>query len=131
MASDKITIWQAISRGDTATVEQFLSEGFDVNRRSSGEDTSLLSLAVQQDEYQMGEFLLARGANANLRDLYGWTPLMYAAVAGNVRMTELLLKHGAEIELEDYNQRGLTALALAEREGYNRITELLRRAGGK
>ena len=42
----------------------------------------------------------------------GWTALMYACYVGNDKMTELLIREGADVVFED-NRHGCTALMLA------------------
>ena len=42
----------------------------------------------------------------------GWTALMYACYVGNDRMTELLIREGADVLFEE-NKHGCTALMLA------------------
>ena len=48
---------------------------------------------------------------------------MYAASEGHERVVELLMQHGAEVELQD-NDRW-TALMVAARSGHERVVELL------
>ncbi|ORY96584.1 ankyrin repeat-containing domain protein, partial [Syncephalastrum racemosum] len=40
--------------------------------------------------------LLKQGANTNIRDNEGWTPLHEAARHGHVEIAELLVQHGAD-----------------------------------
>lgn len=54
---------------------------------------------------------LARGASPNARDAVGNTPLMWAAVYGDLRCLELLLDRGAEVNAT--NAAGATALMRA------------------
>ena len=49
----------------------------------------------------MVELLLENGAQPDLQDRGGQTPLSRAANKGNERMVELLLEHGAHPNLED------------------------------
>ncbi len=45
-------------------------------------------------------YLVSRGANVNIRDIYGCTPLHYAAMRGNeVATKELLSCQGINIEV--------------------------------
>ena len=46
----------------------------------------------------------------------GWTPLMYACYVGNDKITELLVREGADV-LFDENKRGCTPLMLAAASG--------------
>ena len=62
-------------------------------------------------------------------EVSGLTLLMGAARYGHERVVELLLRHGAEINLQDSN--GGTALMLAARNGHERVVELLIRRGAE
>jgi ankyrin repeat protein len=59
----------------------------------------------------MVELLLENGAQPDLQDRGGQTPLSRAANKGNERMVELLLEHGAHPDLG--NQNGQTPLSEA------------------
>jgi ankyrin repeat protein len=46
--------------------------------------------------------LLARGAEVEARNAYGWTPLHVAAVGGDPAVVALLLQHGADVHAESH-----------------------------
>lgn len=54
--------------------------------------------------------VIAQGANVNARD-HGQTPLMRAAQNGHIRVMEVLLEHGADVNAQDDD--GRTALMIA------------------
>jgi ankyrin repeat protein len=58
-----------------------------------------LHLAVVKRQAEALDTLLALGANPDARDQAGLTPLDQAALAGDTKMVERLLAHGARIEL--------------------------------
>ncbi len=66
---------------------------------------------------------LAAGANVNGRDRDGMTPLMHAALQGNVALTRLLIDKGAAINLTD--SFGVTALMQAAWGGHTQVVDLL------
>ena len=59
-------------------------------------------------------------------DDMGWTPLMYAALAGHTEIVALLIKAGANVHSE--NNRGETALHLAAEKGRTNVTRILLKA---
>jgi len=72
---------------------------------------------------------LKRGADPNLRDRSGRTPLIYAADQGHLDAARALLKAGADPNLL---ARGWgSALETAERNGHNDIAAMLRKAGAR
>lgn len=68
--------------------------------------------------------LIAHGAAVNKP---GWTPLHYAAAAGDDEIVALLLDRKADINARSPD--GMTPLAIAAREGHDRTAGLLRQRG--
>src|SRR5260370_37448922 len=66
---------------------------------------------------------LDRGMDANLTNRFSWTLLMLAAMAGNIRIGELLIARSAS--LDKMNKFGETALSLASHSGHAPFVELL------
>jgi ankyrin repeat protein len=81
-----------------------------------------LSVPLQKACRELAEKLVSRGADVNLRDTEGRTPLHYAAQAGDENVGELLIDHGAEVDAMDAS--GATPLHDAAR-GSKSIVELL------
>ena len=72
---------------------------------------------------------LARGANPEIADGYGWTPLMRAAEKGDISICQLLLESGAAIETRD--GQGLDAVQWAARSSSLPCLHLLHGRGAK
>ncbi|HZK80674.1 MAG TPA: ankyrin repeat domain-containing protein, partial [Humisphaera sp.] len=68
--------------------------------------------------------LLERHANPNTPNEHGWTPLMFAARDGYLKIAITLLKHGANTGARD--SIGDTAFSLAQHEKHAEIVELLK-----
>jgi ankyrin repeat protein len=75
---------------------------------------------------------LERGADPNIQNRFGDTPLHKAALRGHVDVVKLLLVYGADPTVED--KVGKTPLDLAKAEGRREVVsvieEWLRRSGG-
>lgn len=69
------------------------------------------------------DFLLARGANPNLGDHFGQSPLHWASKLGDHRMVDLLLRKDVFPDLPD--SRGRTPLSRAAERGHARVAEIL------
>ena len=69
---------------------------------------------------------IASNGNVNLRNKYGWTPLMAAALHGRTDMVEALLAAGADARTA--NKGGDTAVSLARLKGFDRTAETIERA---
>ena len=60
--------------------------------------------------------LLEQGADANTKDAFGWTAVMWAGSMGFPEAVKLILDSGAEPDARD--QYGATALMKASRRGF-------------
>lgn len=56
------------------------------------EGTSGLHIAATNGYTNLAELLIARGADVDMPNYCGWTPLMHAAQSGQVSMVSLLVK---------------------------------------
>ena len=84
---------------------------------------SALVLAVWNSRVQEIKELLKLGVDINTRNHFGQTPLMIAAILGNLDIVTILLENKADLDYIDKN--GLTALMLAARNGQLPVAELL------
>jgi ankyrin repeat protein len=73
------------------------------------------------------QLLLANGANPNLREQSGMTPLMYAILKGDVQGVRVLAKNECS-DRSLRNQQSDTALLLATKKGSWRVVEALLQA---
>lgn len=76
---------------------------------------------------QFMQFLLDRGADPDLGDHHGETPLHYASKAGDPQMVLILLCKGANADIPD--QRGRTPLSRAAERGRAQVVETLLTVG--
>lgn len=117
---------QAIRSNDGAKARRLVEQGADINARDPETGRTVLTLAIVHYLNDSAGGLLERGADINARDTSGMTPLMCAAMWGNVEGVKLLLAFHADVNATDLN--GTTALQWA-RNGDPRIVEPLRQAG--
>lgn len=68
----------------------------------------LLRLAVSQGDAEVVRTYLEGGGAVELRDSRGLSPLMHAAIKGNVDICSLLVSHGCDVDATD--PQGLSAL---------------------
>ena len=79
---------------------------------ASGEPVNATRLAIAARSGDLGriEVILAGGTDVNSRDADGYTPILHAAIAGNMDAVALLAKQGGEPEAASND--GLTALGV-------------------
>ena len=113
--------------GEIDALKQGLADGIPVNGRDSLDQTALLA-AISHNSLDEVQLLLAHGADVNLADNAGWTPLHYAAWFGSSSVVlKELLDHGARIDAR--NDRGITALYFASVTGHEAQVRLLLERG--
>ncbi len=103
-------VYTAVFIGDRARVEQFLAANPALVRAPGVHGIPILGFAADAD---MAAFLIERGADVNAmsRAPFQTTPLHGAARRGDASLVDVLLAHGADATVRDYD--GKTAPELA------------------
>ncbi len=115
--------------GDVERVRALLDDGADPNTIRPGDASSLLILSAKGGHIGVVRTLIARGADVNLPNRNGWTPLMAAVSHGHGSVVKLLLENGADPNRT--HAYGWTALKLTIQKGDKAMAELLRKYGAK
>jgi ankyrin repeat protein len=97
----KYTLFSAVALGNAEVVGELAKSGADLNQRMdrTNHRRTALHLAVIKKQSAALAALIELGANLNLEDAAGLTPLDQAAVDGNDEATRLLVDGGAAITL--------------------------------
>lgn len=112
-----------IAKNKTEICDLFISAGIDINSRDES-GTSMLNVAVRNDNEDFVKQFLSLGADINsVSEDRGYTPVMDAVWRGNLEITKLLVKKGAE--LNTINKEGQTNLVLAVGADKNDICKVL------
>lgn len=95
------TLFPAVALGEAAAIARLSQEGVDLNQRmdKTNHRRTALHLAVVKKQPAALEALLALGANTDLEDAAGLTPLDHAALMGDAEMAQQLLAAGAKVRL--------------------------------
>lgn len=94
-----------------------------INERDDKSGWSLLFNSVISEDIDCTEYLLKAGADPNLGNIYGETPLYQAVDTGNSRIINLLLEQGADPNIQQ--QDGDTPLHIAAIKGDHKVVRLL------
>jgi ankyrin repeat protein len=117
----------AAMRGNRDAVRAAITRTADVNEPQV-DGTTALHWAVQRDDLEMVDLLIAAGARVGATTREGVMPLQLAAINGSAPMIERLLKAGANPNAA-LTPRGDTALMFAARTGKTEPIRLIVGAG--
>ncbi|TFB01166.1 Putative ankyrin repeat protein [Trichoderma ghanense] len=109
----------AIKGGNSNIVWLVVSNKADVHSHGS----KALELALERSDYSLAWLLCERGADPNITDDEGMTPLHWASCRGKLNDVCFLLDHGADIGRVD--KEGSTPLHLAVNEGFEKVVAQL------
>ena len=115
----------AARKGDTELLNLLLSHGADVNAKSPVQNRTALMEAVRNRKIEAAKALLTAYPDVDAVDWEGYTVLMFAAVSGQRDSVNVLLAHGADVNVK--NKVGSSALMMAS--GYPNVSEQLKEAG--
>ncbi|WP_338467949.1 ankyrin repeat domain-containing protein [Novosphingobium sp. ZN18A2] len=108
--SDSHDFLEAVKKRDGEKVTNFLNEPGTqiVNTRNSTTGKTALHIVVERRDLLWLRFLIQHGADVNLRDVKGISPLMEAVNLGWNEGVDELIKHGAKVD--DTDDTGTTPL---------------------
>jgi hypothetical protein len=115
----------AAMNGGEETLDALLAGGADPDGQGPGGTPVLMFVK----DLAIADKLLGAGADPNVRDANGQTPLMAAVVLGDQALVELLLASNADPNLGDVT--GRTPLLLAKALAFDGMVDRLRAAGAE
>ncbi|MDE0019966.1 MAG: CotH kinase family protein [Candidatus Poribacteria bacterium] len=95
-------VWHEARMGKLAAVEKRLADGADVNERDKMFYLAPLGWAALYGQTEVARALLDNGADVNILDRSGNTPLHTAAFLGDVETAKLLIENGANIRAKNH-----------------------------
>ncbi|KAJ8306250.1 hypothetical protein KUTeg_016795 [Tegillarca granosa] len=94
-------LYKAVRRGKTALILKYLDQGANINHREKQKGATPLIEACVRRNYVVQKLLLSNGANPNLSNFAGLTPLHFASEVGDGESVKLLLAYQASIDKSD------------------------------
>jgi ankyrin repeat protein len=120
-------LYYAVLCGFRSLIEHLVSTYPKDMDTKGGYHKSPLLAAFVKDDIGTASSLLQRGADVNVLDKLGVSPLHQASQGGRLDIVQLLLDHGADINLQ--NSQGIPPLGLASRAGNIELLRLLLQRG--
>jgi ankyrin repeat protein len=110
--SDGYKFLQAVEKGDINTVKDLIAKNSTIiDSRDVTDGHTALHTSIRRRDTAWLRYLLTVGANPNLPDKQGVTPLMLASQLGYIEGIEMLASKGAKVDAP--NDAGETPLILA------------------
>lgn len=124
-------LFNAIERNNFFEFRTLFKEASFQDKMARGpQGQTFLMEAARKGRIGIMSFLLnSHLSQKNAQDVNGWTALMYAIIRYEVGAVELLIHHGADLEIEDTD--GWTALRDAAENGQDHIVKILIDNGAK
>lgn len=117
----------ASRKGEIELVNYLLSFGADVNVESDVRGRTAIMEAARNRNVEAVKALLTADPDLDAVDWEGYTVLMFAAVSGQRDIVDILLIHGADVNVR--NKVGSSALMMAS--GYPNVQKKLKEAGAE
>lgn len=110
--SDGYKLLQAVEKKDRAQFDELVAKNHTViNARDLSSGRTALHIAVARRDGAWLDYIAGEGANPNIADNRGVTPLMLASQLGWVEGVQALIEHGAHVDVP--NSTGETPLISA------------------
>ena len=97
----KDNLWGAARTGDLDGIKQYLAEGTDINELSEQTQLSPLAWATMMGETKAVKLLIQLGADVNVKQEDGGTPLHIAFFLGRAEIAEILMNEGADVNAKN------------------------------
>lgn len=119
----------SVLMGDMDQTKELIESGVNINYQNAPLRNGVLHActANSRENTQMLTYLIQNGADVNMQNVEGSTPLKFAIVTQQVESIKILLKHGADINITD--RSGFRIRDYLDPEEDKEIMELFSAAG--
>ena len=124
MSPDKDrALLDAIKQNNLDEVISLIENGVNINPETKDWTISPLQVAIYLGHEQIAKTLILKGAKTNMQDSDGIYPIHRAVQKNQKEVVEILLQHGADIEVK-YDNLSSTPIAYATSSGSKEMVEL-------
>jgi ankyrin repeat protein len=124
--SGETPLMTAARVGALPVVDALLARGADINSRELAQEQTALMWAVSEKHAAVAKRLIAHGADVRARSKGGFSPILFAARAGDLESARALVAAGADVN--DAAPDGMSVLLVAVVRGHSQLAiELLDR----
>jgi ankyrin repeat protein len=127
LSSGETPLMTAARSGNAALIELLITAGAQVDARETVDGQTALMWAAADKRLAAVRRLIERGADVHARSTSGFTPILFAARAGDVDVATTLLNAGANVN--DAGRDGATPLLVAAVRGRLPLARLLLEKG--
>ena len=107
-----------IYQKDLKGVKELLAKGIDINMRQETMGSTPLMVACSiKGTDEIIEYLISKGADVNVRNDQGATPLQYAVLYNNYRTAQILIENGANASIMELPELYFQAQDFLHRDG--------------
>jgi ankyrin repeat protein len=111
-----LEITKAIGDKKIQPIKSYLDNQGDINDTTLDLNLSSLHLAIIYNANTIAKYLIENGADLELKDSFGYTPLIKAVISQNIEILKILLHK--KVKLEAKNLKSRTALHVAAYVGF-------------
>ncbi|XP_022808204.1 ankyrin-1-like [Stylophora pistillata] len=120
--NNRAPLFSASSSSSGEIIETLLDLGANIDAKSTDDEVAALYLAASCGNYMATEILLRHGANKEIQDINGRTPLHACASKGLFSLSRLLIDSGCDINLQDNSKE--TPLYLAVKNKHEHLVRV-------
>ena len=104
--SKERSLLTASRKNNLPEVVNLIAHGVDLNWRSSKKNLiAAIHIGIKQGHLALCDLLIQNGADYNLKDGNGWTPMHYSALLNKVDCLVLLIRRGADLKCVNNNSQ--------------------------
>jgi len=104
-SDDIMKLISEIEENNIDFVRQWIKDGYSINDPSLHMQPIMIAIDYSQEE--IAKLLLDNGADLNLQDMEGWTPLMWTIIRGMDNLLISMIRKEPDLTIEDEEDKDI------------------------